>query len=386
MRTILKGLFVIVCVVLSSVISGMISGEILKDKFVLEARNAFPAGFTDMERNSTGVHLFVKNSVDSSSGSVSGVSAKEMQISLHNKITEGTTEQTLAFTLPVRDVAFSMPSARMLPEINMAIVPEKKSSYKVFSSVVKKMRKILKTGDTDEQIGSQLIAKDDEEIKISSSIAVTTEIFQTFKGEVVWDDNLTVVDGKKVRRMSEVAWEIVDDEEEETPSKPINLSTNTKKLGEFTLQTVKEKEFIPTKSTTEKKDVAKPLVVNTGAEKTTPVATNVSTVYIANRSLAKMNRILIVHEVAATYEKEDLMVGPGEVQPIPYGEVRVNGKVYVYTRLVLRVKVYTGWFVFKRLIVDQVEEFYKGEDCLWYFNGERMVKTRDLSSLPIERR
>ena len=385
MRTILKGLFVIVCVVLSSVISGMISGEILKDKFVLEARNAFPAGFTDMERNSTGVHLFVKNSVDSSSGSVSGVSAKEMQISLHNKITEGTTEQTLAFTLPVRDVAFSMPSARMLPEINMAIVPEKKSSYKVFSSVVKKMRGILKTGDTDEQIGSQLIVKDEEELKISSSIAVTTEISQTFKGEVVWDDNTTIAeDGRKVRRVSEVAWEVVDEEEETLP-KSINHSTSTKKLGEFTLQTVKEKEFISTKPTAEKKDVV-PLVANTNTEKKASVAANVSTVHIANRSLKKMNRMLIVHEVAATYEKEDLIVGPGEVQPIRYGEVRVNGKVYVYTRLVLRVKVYTGWFIFRRLIVDQVEEFYKGEDCLWYFNGERMVKTKDLSSLPVEKR
>ena len=385
MRTILKGLFVIVCVVLSSVISGMISGEILKDKFVLEARNAFPAGFTDMERNSTGVHLFVKNSVDSSSGSVSGVSAKEMQISLHNKITEGTTEQTLAFTLPVRDVAFSMPSARMLPEINMAIVPEKKSSYKVFSSVVKKMRGILKTGDTDEQIGSQLIVKDEEELKISSSIAVTTEISQTFKGEVVWDDNTTIAeDGRKVRRVSEVAWEVVDEEEETLP-KSINHSTSTKKLGEFTLQTVKEKEFISTKPTAEKKDVV-PLVANTNTEKKASVAANVSTVHIANRSLKKMNRMLIVHEVAATYEKEDLIVGPGEVQPIRYGEVRVDGKVYVYTRLVLRVKVYTGWFIFRRLIVDQVEEFYKGEDCLWYFNGERMVKTKDLSSLPVEKR
>jgi hypothetical protein len=88
-----------------------------------------------------------------------------------------------------------------------------------------------------------------------------------------------------------------------------------------------------------------------------------------------MQKMVIVHEVAAAYEKEDVVVAPGDIQPLPYER---------YVRLVLRVRVYDGWFIFKRKIVDQTEVFQNGEVSLWYFNGERMVRTKDLSSLPAE--
>ena len=433
-------LFILVCIVLSSMISGQFIGEIMKDKFVEEARNAYPAGFTDKERDASvlvlvrtrqggsGVSASSTTNVSGEVGENKLAIKEEMQVGIQSKVLDGTTTQTLFMSMPIADVAISVPSVRMMPVREMASVPEKVSAYKVFSSTVKKLRMMLETtmgmfttGEIPAEkvsINKPQVEKEEVQVVLSSATvaAETSPISQDGEGET----GITLPTGKEAWvgrkfKAEDGNWYIMGSlvcaEQVDPEAKPMYNAKTGEYIGytvvkarALTPQETREREAIlakkakpadtakvtpkeEMKAEAEPNEEAKvPVVVKTKTEVKAPVVVappvvkeekyipTAQTVYIDNRT---RQRILIVHEIADE-DREDIEVSTGTIQPITYAG---------HPRIVLRVKVYSGWWLFSHVIFDSgIEVFNDGNSWLWYFEEKggkiRMVKTGDLTQLP----